>query len=279
MPASLPAPGQGGSVPRMGSRRQMLGDVSMGAGAGVVSGTLGVGGGIVLTPLLVLVARFEQKQAQATSLVMVTMAAASGAVAYAASGAVAWIPAAFVLIGALAGALIGSSVVQRTSNTALQLGFAFVLVIAAVRLVWPTQQSGGFDVPPLTVQLALAYVVAGLGMGVLSALFGIGGGILLVPVLATLLGFGTYVAAGTSLAVMGPTALLGAIRLTRPGYTQWRRGVVLGAGGVVGALVGAALALSLPVVALRWLFAGVLVFTAARMAWLAVRSRDGAGRR
>lgn len=241
-------------------------DIPLGALAGTVSGALGVGGGIVLVPLLVLFQKMEQKQAQATSLVMVAMAAVAGAMVYLVAGAVAWAAAAFVLIGSLVGALAGSALVQRTHNSVLQIAFAVVLVIAAVRLLWSPEQNPGLQAPSLTAGLGVALVVVGLAMGLLSAMFGIGGGIVLVPVLTSLLGFGQYVAAGTSLAVMAPTALLGAVRLTSPGLTQWDRGALLGLGGIVGGIIGARLALALPVDIVTYLFAVLMVITAVRLA-------------
>ena len=110
-------------------------DIGVGAGAGVVSGVFGVGGGIVLVPYLVLVRGWEQKRAQATSLVMVAMAATAGLVQYAIAGDVAWGAAAAVLVGGLAGAVIGSAIVARLQAWVLQIAFAALLVVAAARMV------------------------------------------------------------------------------------------------------------------------------------------------
>ena len=254
-----------GSIPR---------DVALGAGAGVLSGLLGVGGGILLVPILVLVLRWQQKAAQATALVLVMMAAIAGVATYAVAGSVAWGPAAIVFCGAVVGALVGSAVVQRVHAHWLQVAFGVVLVLAAVRLVWPTgeQPDSLQTLPAVSPGLVIAYVASGLAMGLLSALFGIGGGIILVPTLVTLFDFNQRLAAGTSLAVMAPTALIGALRLTRPGYTSWSRGVRFGIGGVVGGLVGARLGLWLPVALLSWAFAALLVIAAVQMFRSGVRT-------
>ena len=254
-----------GSIPR---------DIALGAGAGVLSGLLGVGGGVLLVPILVLVLRWQQKSAQATALVLVMMAAISGVTTYAVAGSVAWGPAAIVFCGAVVGALVGSAVVQRVHAHWLQVAFGAVLVLAAIRLVWPTGgQVDSLQTPPgLTPGLVVAYVASGLAMGLLSAMFGIGGGIILVPVLVTLLDYDQRLAAGTSLAVMAPTALIGALRLTRPGYTSWSRGVRFGIGGVVGGLVGARLGLWLPVELLSWAFALLLVIAAFQMFRTGIRA-------
>ena len=150
-----------GSIPR---------DVALGAGAGVLSGLLGVGGGVLLVTILVLVLRWQQKSAQATALVLVMMAAISGVTTYAVAGSVAWGPAAIVFCGAIVGALVGSAVVQRVHAYWLQVAFGAVLVLAAIRLVWPTGgQVDSLQTPPaLTPGLVVAYVASGLAMGLLS---------------------------------------------------------------------------------------------------------------
>ncbi len=252
-------------------------DVGVGAGAGVVSGLFGVGGGIVLVPFLVLVRGWGQKQAQATSLVMVSMAATAGLVQYAVTGNVVWAAGAAILVGGLLGAVIGSALVARLHAWVLQIAFAVLLVAAAARMLTSPVREPVEALPALTAALLAAYAVSGLAMGVLSALFGIGGGILLVPLLVTFFGYDVRLAAGTSLAVMGLIALVGALRQSRQGLTDWRAGVLLGLGGAVGGLAGAALAQWLPLVVLTWLFAALLVYTAVRLAragWQARHMRE-----
>jgi uncharacterized membrane protein YfcA len=238
----------------------------VGAGAGVISGLFGVGGGIVLVPYLVLVRGWGQKQAQATSLVMVAMAATAGLVQYAVAGNVVWTAAGAVLVGGLVGAVVGSALVVRLHSWVLQMAFAGILLLAALRMVTAPMSDAGGILPEMNPALAIAYVASGVAMGILSALFGIGGGILLVPLLVTLFSFDIRLAAGTSLAVMGPIALMGALRQSRQGATDWRAGGLLGLGGIVGGLAGAALAQRLPLTVLTWLFAALLVYTAVRLA-------------
>ena len=123
-----------------GARRTST-DLGIGTGLGAFSGAFGVGGGILLVPFLVLVRRVPQKQAQATSLVMVAMAAAAGAVRYAFSEEVAWLPALVITIGGLAGAWLGVILVQRSPNALLQGLFGLMLMTAGIRMLWPTTNS------------------------------------------------------------------------------------------------------------------------------------------
>ena len=255
------------------ARLTLARDLAVGVGVGIFSGALGVGGGILLVPFLVLALSMTQKRAQATALVMVAMAAGAGAIRYAFGDSVAWLPAAIIVIGGLVGALIGSHVMQRLHDRRLQVIFGILLAIVSIRLLWPTDVTvaDADQLPTLSPLIALGYAASGLGMGILSALLGIGGGILLIPILVTAFGFSQQLASGTSLAVMLPIALVGALRLTRPGLTDWRMGARFGTGSVLGALLGASLALALSGPTLRLIFAAVLLVIGARMAYLGLR--------
>jgi len=250
-------------------------DLGVGTGVGAFSGAFGVGGGLMLVPFLVLARTWPQKQAQATSLVMVAMAATAGAVRYALDGAVAWLPGLVIVVGGLAGAWLGAHLVQRSPNALLQALFGLLVVVAGVRMLWPTGGDASADahLASLTPGLVAGYLGAGLGMGLLSALFGIGGGILLIPILVAGFEYSQHLAAGTSLAVMVPISLVGAIRLTRPGLTKWAEGARFGAGAVVGAVIGASVALVVSGSIMQAAFGVVMLVVGGRMAWSAARAR------
>ena len=115
-----------------------------------------------------------------------------------------------------------------------------------------------------TVLLAL---VLGFGAGVLSGLFGVGGGILFVPTLAFVVGLGQLEAQATSLAAMIPVVAFGAWQQHRVGNVRWREGITVGVTSVAGVVGGAALATSLSDELLRDLFAGLLLVVAAQLVW------------
>jgi uncharacterized protein len=118
--------------------------------------------------------------------------------------------------------------------------------------------------------LALA-VVLGLGAGLLSGVFGVGGGILFVPALLAL-GLGQLEAEATSLLAILPTAAVGAWRQHGYGNLRVRSALALGLASVAGVGVGALIATSLPEAALRRLFALLLLAVAGRLAWRARRA-------
>lgn len=233
-----------------------------GVAAGFVAGLFGVGGGVVLVPLLVLVLGRSQPVAHATSLVAIVVPAVAGAARFSLDGAVAWGGAAAVAGGALAGVQLGAAALPRISERWLRLLFAALLAVMAVRLLLAgapaTGQVGGAR-PNLTPALLALHVALGLVAGAASALLGIGGGAIIVPVLVLTCGYGQHLAEGTSLATIAPTALVGGLAHTRRSYTRWGLGLRLGAGGLAGSLMGAQLALSLPASTLSRIFAGLLV--------------------
>ena len=115
----------------------------------------------------------------------------------------------------------------------------------------------------------MTYVLAvalGLVAGVLSGLFGVGGGILFVPTL-TWLGLTQLHAEATSLLAIIPTVMVGVWRQQQYGNVRWRGALVIGLASVGAAFGGARLAQSVPEATLRRLFAVLLIVTAAQIAW------------
>jgi uncharacterized protein len=127
-----------------------------------------------------------------------------------------------------------------------------------------------------TIALALCL---GFGAGVLSGLFGVGGGILFVPTLAFVVGMGQLDAQATSLAAMIPVVAFGAWQQHRAGNVRWRVALVIGLASIIGVAGGAAVATSLSESLLRDLFAGLLLIVAAQLVWSVLRSTPGGSTR
>ena len=113
--------------------------------------------------------------------------------------------------------------------------------------------------------LALAYVVVGLATGALSGLLGIGGGAIMVPIMAVVFGIPSVVAKGTSLAVIIPTALMGTLRNRSKANVDLSSAVVIGITGVVMAIVGAWVSARMSDTLSNALFAVLLISVAVRM--------------
>ncbi|HXY81292.1 MAG TPA: sulfite exporter TauE/SafE family protein [Gaiellaceae bacterium] len=109
--------------------------ILIGLAAGFFSALFGVGGGIVIVPLLLLVARWEIRSATATSLAAIGVSATAGVIAYVAHGEVRPVYAALVGIPAAAGAVGGTALQQRLPVRTLSYLFAALLVAIAIRLL------------------------------------------------------------------------------------------------------------------------------------------------
>jgi uncharacterized protein len=118
----------------------------------------------------------------------------------------------------------------------------------------------------MTTSTILLALVLGVAAGVLSGLFGVGGGILFVPALVAL-GLGQIEAQGTSLLAILPTVLAGTWNQRRYGNLRPRTAVVLGVSSILGVEVGARLATALPEATVRRLFAVLLFAVAAHLVW------------
>ena len=110
--------------------------VAIGVAGGVLSGLLGVGGGIVMVPLLVIWAGYAQREAHAMSLGAIIPISVVGVVTYGAAGEVRPAEAIALSIGAIAGARIGAGLLARLGERSLKLAFGvFLLAIAVLMLV------------------------------------------------------------------------------------------------------------------------------------------------
>jgi uncharacterized membrane protein YfcA len=109
--------------------------VAIGLLAGFFSALFGVGGGVVVVPLLILAARYTERPAMATSLAAVAVISLVGAVTYALHGEVKPGAAAVVGLPAVLGAVAGTALQQRLANRTLSLAFAALLAALGARLL------------------------------------------------------------------------------------------------------------------------------------------------
>lgn len=241
--------------------------------AGVAGGLFGVGGGIVLVPLLHGWLGATQHQAHGTSLAVIGVTALASIPVYAFHGNVAWLTALGIAITSVLFAGVGARLAARMSPGQLKLAFAAFMVVVAIRLLWhpPSGVSAGgwhHGVTGVAFDLAL-----GTAIGTMSGLLGVGGGILIVPALTLLVGVHQQMAQGTSLAVILASAPAGAAEHTRHRNVLW--GVVpwLAVGAATGGIAASSLAQAMPRTALTRAFALFLLVNAGATGWLTWRAR------
>ena len=236
-----------------------------GVAGGLLSGLFGVGGGIVMVPIFVFWLGLDTKRAITTSLVAIIPIAVFGAAGYAVGGAVAWLIGLAVGLGSIAGGQIGARLLPWVPVPGLQVAFALLLGYSAFRLAFPDEPAaeviadGNVPVPWLVL------LVAGLVAGVIAALLGVGGGIVIVPALVLLAGVDLTVARGTSLLVVVMTAVTASITNIRAGRTDVRVGVIAGLAGAPAALAASFLGQWLPERVAALLFALLMVVAALQL--------------
>ena len=266
------APPRAGMTPRF-----VLTCIGVGLAAGLLSGLFGVGGGTVIVPLLVLLLGFDQRRAAGTSLAAIVPTATVGVISYALSDSVAWIPALLLAAGAVVGAQIGTWLLPRVSQVALRWGFVGFLAVVIVSLfvVVPSRDA----VLELSWLVGIGLVVLGVITGILAGLLGVGGGIIVVPVLVLIFGASDLIAKGTSLLMMIPTAVSGTIGNIRRRNTDLRAAALIGVAACTTTALGAWIATIIDPFLGNILFAAFLTFIAVQMALRAIRAqREARGR-
>lgn len=247
----------------------------VGAIGGVLSGAFGVGGGILMVPLLIWLAKMNQRQAAATSLLAIVPTAIAGSVTYLIAGEVDLFAALFLAVGGVVGSLYGTRLLKQLPLGVLRWGFIVLLVVVAVRMILVIPDRGSGHIEP-SVLAALGLVAMGLFIGVASGLFGIGGGVIAVPALIAVFGLGDLIAKGTSLLFMIPTAVSGSINNARGGLVDVRAGLIVGVTATLASFGGAALAFVMSPAVSSYLFAGLLLVSAVQLTLRAIRLRRAA---
>jgi uncharacterized protein len=243
------------------ARNSLLRVALVGLAAGLLGGMFGVGGGILIVPALTIVLGFDQRLAHGTSLAAILPIAGASLLTYWSVGNVDWPVALWIAIGAIAGAVIGTKLLQVISKRALTIGFVAIMLATAVRLFIPTE---GTAREALTVLAAIALFTVGLLSGTLAGLLGVGGGIIMVPAMVVLFGMPSVVAKGTSMAVIIPTSIMGTIRNRAVQNADVRVAAVIGLTGIVSAVAGSLIADRMSDPVSNALFAVLLVVVAVR---------------
>ena len=240
-----------------------------GAGGGLLAGLFGVGGGLVMVPLLALILRLDQHRAQGATLAAMLLPTGLPAVLQYRRRGVAWHwPLVGVLVlGFLAGVTLGSLAANGIPSEALRLGFAGLLLFLAFK-TFRRQEPAVVDreQDPLRISEGLWSRGLPIGMagGILSGLTGLGGAVVVIPLLASRFRMSQHEAQlATLMMMLPPIGLPGVLIYARAqGGLPWDIivGVALGFAG--GAFLGARVATRLPGARLKQIYAVVMVLMA-----------------
>jgi uncharacterized membrane protein YfcA len=231
--------------------------------AGIFGGLVGLGGGVIMIPLMVGILKLTQHQAHGTSLVALVFTGIAGAIAYGLQGTIDIAASVLIAVTAIVTARAGARFAHSLPEWKLKRSFgAFLVFVSLLMLVKPYLP----HIPGMETGWSkiIVLLITGILTGFLSGMMGVGGGTIMVPAMVLLAGFPQHTAQGTSLLAMVPAGGVGA-------YTHWKLGNVrtnllmgLIPGILIGTYLGGTLAHFLSDGTLRLVFAAVLIWTGVR---------------
>lgn len=236
---------------------------------GVLSGLFGVGGGFILVPLLVL-AGIPVHVAIGTSLGYVTCTSMSGAFTHFRHRNVYFGPATWIImVAALVFVLVGARINSYLDPAQLKTAFAFLILITGIGLfIRPSGESetqnfhgGGHW---------MSHLALGAFIGILSGIFGVGGGFFLVPAQVWIMKMPIKLAVGTSLSIIILSSAIGAITHGLQGNIHLGALIPLVVGGIPAAFLGARLVPMIPSKHLHYAFTVLLLCTSGYMLYTAL---------
>ncbi|MEO5347666.1 MAG: sulfite exporter TauE/SafE family protein [Magnetococcus sp. YQC-9] len=198
----------------------LLASVLCGLAAGVIAGMFGVGGGIIVVPVLLFLFHLQgfdslitMQLAVGTSLATIVITNISATWAHHQRGSVHWSLARYYLSGTLIGAWLGSQLAAAMNGNLLIALFGLFIIFVGMQMIRSRLPQPGARRIPDHLTPAL-----GVGIGTVSSLFGIGGGTLSVPALTLLSGLPMQQSVGTSSAIGVSLALIGSIGFVYAGW-------------------------------------------------------------
>jgi uncharacterized membrane protein YfcA len=246
----------------------------LGLGIGALGTLIGAGGGWMIVPILLLGYGFAPQQAVGTSLAVVFLNALSGSIAYMAQRRVLYRMGTAFAAATIPGALLGAWLVQYLNSKWFSVLFGMFLLFIAAFLLRGQQllfrRSAVRSVTEADLQ-SLRSPVMRLGMilsalvGILSSVFGVGGGIVHVPFLIVVLGVPVHAATATSHFVLAITSLTGCLTFLSRGQVDLSVAASMGAGVLIGAQGGALLSRRMRSEPIRRILAIALAVFAARL--------------
>lgn len=237
--------------------------ILLGLAAGSAGGLIGVGGGIVMVPVLTLWG-LGQKRAQGTSLAVIVAIVPVAIASYYLLGNIDFRFALPLALGGAVGGWFGSHLAQRFSNQVLSRFFGAFLVLVALRMLFMTGLAAGEAECDLMALELLKAGLLGLLAGAVAGFFGVGGGIVFVPTGVLLAGLAQAVAQGSSFTAMLPTTLAGTLAYKEKREIAWELVWWLIPAALVGVAIGSYCADIVPGPQLRVVFACFLLYTGAR---------------
>ena len=241
----------------------------IGIAIGFVASLLGLGGGVFMTPLLLLAGFVStQPEAAGTSVAAVVFTGISASIAYFRRKVIDFRIGLSFIPTAIVGVFLGKYIIASVNPSVLTIAFGvFLFYPMGMMLLGKTPKDAKVRLKGWSsgTRYYILVAVIGLVAGVATKLFGIGGGTVFVPSLVVLLGIDMVTAVATSLFVMVPIALISAITSWTAGTLHWALALPLILGIIIGAQIGPRVGKSISKKRLRQIFGIVLLYAAINM--------------
>jgi len=232
---------------------------------GLIGSLVGMGGGFFIVPYLTLVHGFAPPLAIGTSLWLIVANSASSTLRYGLQRQVLWRLGVVLGVATLPGAYFGAAIAGHWDVGWFQICFGVLLAAACVyAVVLSGSPRLNEDPAQMRVQMGLAVVVS-IVTGFVSSMFGVGGGIIHMPLMMFAFRMPARMSAATSQWALLMTSLAGAVSSTARGQTDWPMVLLLLAGVVMGAQVGVWAAKRVDVKVIRRAFAVICLVVAVEM--------------
>jgi uncharacterized membrane protein YfcA len=246
--------------------------IIVGLGAGTLGSMLGVGGGIIMGPALTFIG-LPPYQIAATSLFAVTANSISSTIAFSRQKRIEYRRGLVLASGAIPGAVVGTFISSTISEPNFKLGFGILLMAVGFYVSFKStilKEKEGHKVP-LVQHLAIFAIT--FGAGLISSLFGVGGGVVFVPVMLLIYRMMIHKATATSQLALMITSFAGIITHAALGHPDYLYAVVLSAGAVVGAQLGARWSKNAKAAFLQKMLGAVLIVVAITfiLEWLGIK--------
>jgi uncharacterized protein len=235
--------------------------------AGILAGMFGIGGGVVIVPALILLSHFSIVEANGTSLAALLLPVSIFAViSYYRAGFLNIKIALIVALGIITGVVFGSQIALSIQSNYLKSLYGIFLLWVSYNFMKPKDLIKKYilkqdiNKPKKENEITENFnifllILVGIIAGVLSGLFGIGGGLIIVPFLITFLKFKTKKAFGTSLgALLLPVGLPGVILYYNSGNLNIGYAIPVAFGLLLGAIIGAKITISLPTILVKRIY-------------------------
>jgi hypothetical protein len=243
----------------------------------IVASLTGIGGGIFIVPVLTLLYEFLPANAVGTSLTVIIFTAVASTLNYARQKRIYWRTGLVLAVATAPGAYFGAWLTTQLPPRDLGLIFGFFLIAVAVYMIVDlnslSRSKSQNEKPAELSDSALIRsgrtIVIGAGLsffgGLASGLLGIGGGLLVVPVMAFAMGMSIHFATATSMLTMIFTSLFGVVQHFQANHINFETALLLALGAVLGAQVGAYTSKKVSSKNLRIIFGIVLVISGINM--------------